>query len=214
MHDDDRRSSRFDASSFGISIFFAILGYVSTAVQQIRVQQHNARVQRVSEQLKNLYGPLLACVTASKWSYDAMIKQAARDSGKPSLTIPQFAVEVRSNPQGVAARAYRSWVKSVLLPLSERAAQLVIDRADLLENSGIEPLLLQLVAHVSAYKVIIQRWKEGGDEAMSAIPYPDDIIEFANEGFAKLKRRQARLLGIAADGSQGSPLMQLIASKL
>ena len=49
---------------------------------------------------------------------------------------------------------------------------------------------------------------------MSAIPYPDDIIEFANEGFAKLKRRQARLLGIAADGSQGSPLMQLIASKL
>ena len=46
MPDDDRRSSRFDASSFGISIFFAILGYVSTAVQQMRVQQHNARVQQ------------------------------------------------------------------------------------------------------------------------------------------------------------------------
>ena len=32
------------------------------------------------------------------------------------------------------------------------AARLVVERADLLEGSSIEPLLLQLVAHVSAYK--------------------------------------------------------------
>lgn len=217
-HDDSRRQqhygSRFDMSSFGISIFFALIGYVSTAVQQLRAQQHRARVDRVSEQLKNLYGPLLACVTASKSSYDAMLRQAARDSGKQSLTPREFRAAVRRDPQCAAARAYRTWVKGVLLPLSEKASQLVIDRADLLENAGIEPLLLQLVAHVSAYKVILQRWKEGGDEALSAIPYPDDIHAWVEAGFAKLKQRQAELLGIAPDGTQGSPLMQFIASRL
>lgn len=47
------------------------------------------------------------------------------------------------------------------MPLSEKAAAIVMERADLLEGERIDPLLLQLVAHVSAYKVIMRRWREG-----------------------------------------------------
>ena len=47
------------------------------------------------------------------------------------------------------------------MPLSEKASNLIIEHADLLEGEGIEPLLLQLVAHVSAYKVILKRWEDG-----------------------------------------------------
>jgi hypothetical protein len=207
-------SGGFDFNSFGVSIFFAIVGYVATAVQTLRAQQHRNRVERVSEQLQCLYGPLLACVTASKSSYEAMVRQVSRDSRKKSLTEADFRRAVRESPQGIAARAYREWIKTVLLPLSERAAQLVINRADLLEGSDIEPQLMQLVAHVSAYKVILHRWEQGGDEAASAVPYPDAIEAWVLEGFRRLKRRQAGLLGVSSDGSQGSPLMQLIASKL
>ena len=41
----------------------------------LQAQQHLGRVERVNEQLKELYGPLLACVTASKSAYDAMVQQ-------------------------------------------------------------------------------------------------------------------------------------------
>jgi len=46
---------------------------------------------------------------------------------------------------------------SVFQPLNERAAEIVTKNADLLEGAAMEPLLLQLVAHVSAYRVILKR---------------------------------------------------------
>lgn len=51
----------------------------------------------------------------------------------------------------------RHWMKTVLQPLNEKAAKIVTEHADLLEGSSVEPLLLQLVAHVSAYRVILER---------------------------------------------------------
>lgn len=45
----------------------------------------------------------------------------------------------------------------VLQPLNERVAETVVKNADLLESHAMEPLLLQLIAHVSAYRVIIKR---------------------------------------------------------
>lgn len=48
-------------------------------------------------------------------------------------------------------------MKTVLQPLNEKASKIVTEHADLLEGSSVEPLLLQLVAHVSAYRVILER---------------------------------------------------------
>ena len=45
----------------------------------------------------------------------------------------------------------------VFQPLNDRAAEVITKNADLLEGSAMEPLLLQLVAHVFAYRVIIKR---------------------------------------------------------
>ena len=65
------------AVSAVLSILPFVIGYITTAMHTLRAAQHSARVARVSEQLKALYGPLLACVTASKSSHDAMLKQAS-----------------------------------------------------------------------------------------------------------------------------------------
>jgi hypothetical protein len=193
----------------GTTLFFAALGYITTAANALRSQQHRARVDRVNEQLKSLYGPLLACVTASKSSYDAMLRQAGASS--PA----EFRARVRADPDGPAARAYRSWVRVVLMPLSETAAQTVMQRADLLEGSEISPLLLQLVAHVSAYRVILKSWEQGDQlTEHSHIPYPEQLEQWVSNLFDELKRRQSGLLGIQADGGMGSPLMRFITSRL
>ncbi len=177
-----------------------LIGYVSTVMHTLRTQQHQARVARVGEQLKELYGPLLACVTASSSSYQAMLRQV----GGAGMDSSAFRASVHSTPSGAAGVAYRAWVREVLMPLSERAARLVVERADLLESSEIEPLLLQLVAHVSAYKVILKQWEGGDTSTHSTISYPDGIHAWVADHFQRLKRRQSALLGINTDGKPRS----------
>jgi hypothetical protein len=65
-----------------------------------------------ADQVKLLYGPLLACVTASKSAYDAMIRQHSPDG-----THEGFARKCREEPGGAEAAAYRQWVGRVLQPL-------------------------------------------------------------------------------------------------
>ena len=48
-------------------------------------------------------------------------------------------------------------MKEVLQPLNEKAADIIVKHADLLQSAEMEPLLLQLVAHVFAYRVILKR---------------------------------------------------------
>ena len=48
-------------------------------------------------------------------------------------------------------------MKAVLQPLNEKAAEIITKHVDLLESASVEPLLLQLVAHMSAYRVILAR---------------------------------------------------------
>lgn len=80
-------------------------------------EQRKALIERVNLQLKELYGPLLACVTATKSSFDAMVRQHSPDGTRQGL---QTAIQ--ASPDGSVARAYRQWMTSVLQPLNERAA--------------------------------------------------------------------------------------------
>ena len=57
-------------------------------------------------------------------------------------------------------------------------------------------LLLQLVAHVSANRVVLSRWSQGESSAASAIAYPDSLHRWASSQFRGIKRRQALLLGV------------------
>jgi hypothetical protein len=53
-------------------------------------------------QLRDLYGPLLACVTATQTAYMAMVKQHSPDG-----TRAGFQAALQERPDGPEARAYR-----------------------------------------------------------------------------------------------------------
>lgn len=84
----------------------------------------------------------------------------------------------------------------VLQPLNERAADLIVNRIDLLESDSMSQLLLQLVAHVSGNRVVLRRWEEGDLTAWSSLPYPDRLPDYIRRQFALMKQRQAKLLGV------------------
>ncbi len=71
-------------------------------------QQHHCSsvccygIGNTSLQVRNLYGPLLACVTASKSAFDAMCRQHSPD-GTPKT----FIAAIRGDPAGREGQIYR-----------------------------------------------------------------------------------------------------------
>ncbi|KXZ49567.1 hypothetical protein GPECTOR_20g422 [Gonium pectorale] len=171
--------------------FWALaVGYLFAYFNAKSIEERKARIERVNKQLRQFYGPLLACVTASRSAFRAMVKQHSPDGTKVA-----FQAAIQANPDGPEARAYRTWMAEVLQPLNERAAKVVTEHIDLLDSPGLEPLLLQLVAATSAYRVILQSWKDGDLNSYSVIKYPDTLADHIGREFAKVKKRQASLLG-------------------
>ena len=71
-------------------------------------KEREAQIDRVNEQVKDLYGPLLSCVTASKSAFDAMIGQHSPDGTKAG-----FVRAIRENPDSREAIAYRYFHSTV-----------------------------------------------------------------------------------------------------
>ena len=55
-------------------------------------------------QVKELYGPLLAVVTASKSAFDAMVRQHS-----PGEAIDGFITAAREHPEGKEGQVYRCY---------------------------------------------------------------------------------------------------------
>jgi hypothetical protein len=154
-------------------------------------EERKARIERCNAQVRDLYGPLLATVNATRAAYAAMVRQASPDG-----TAGGFVAAARARPEGREGHVYRTWMRDVLQPLNERAAAIVVDHADLLEEAAMPPALLQLVAHVSANRVVLARWEAGDIGEQSAITYPDALHAWVAAEFAGVKARQAALLGV------------------
>ena len=90
----------------------------------------------------------------------------------------------------------RHWMTSVLQPLNEQAADVIVKRIDLLESDSMSEQLLKFVAHVAANRVVLQKWEEGVLDAHSAIPFPDGVTDFIIQQFARMKRKQAHMLSV------------------
>ena len=110
--------------------------------------------------------------------------------------INNFRGDVTDVSAETAPLACRHWMRHVLQPLNERAADIIVTRIDLLQDDRISELLLQLVAHVSANRGVLQNWSEGDLDAWSAITYPDKVPAYISAEFARVKQLQAELLGV------------------
>jgi len=166
-------------------------GYLFTYYNSKLSKEREAQIDRVNEQVRDLYGPLLSCITASRSAYEAMMRQHSPDG-----TPESFIKATRQDPEGPEAKAYRHWMKEVLQPLNEKAVDAIVNHIDLLESNHVEPLLLKLVAYVNTTKVLMSRWEGGNYSEWSAISYPDELLQYVQLEFKKIKERQAALLGI------------------
>ncbi|MEP7380936.1 MAG: hypothetical protein ABI910_04575 [Gemmatimonadota bacterium] len=127
--------------TLSVSALLAVVGYLATYLNNLRLAQRKDRLDRVDRQLRELYGPLLALVSASTKTWQAFVgAHLETELFRGSLPV---ALEHAGN-----AALWRHWMTTVFTPLNEAMATLVLSHADLLEDSEMPECLLTLAAHV------------------------------------------------------------------
>jgi hypothetical protein len=184
-----------------VGVFAAVLGYFVTYWTNHRLAQRNDRLERINRQLSEFYGPLLALTRSSGQSWQAF-RQRYRPPGSESFW--------KSDPPPTTedAIAWRLWMTTVFVPVHQQMMELVLSRADLIEEPDMPACLLALCAHVNGYQAILKEWETGEisierEDNISVVNFPgQELAEYAAAAFSRLKAEQAYLLGSTAKTSQ------------
>ena len=176
-----------------IGVCIAVIGYVIKYRIDLRLAQRNDRLERINRQLSEFYGPLLALTRSSGQSWQAF-RQRYRPPGSESFW--------KSDPPPTRedAAAWRLWMTTAFMPVHQRMMELVLERADLIEEPEMPPALLDLSAHVNGYQAILKEWETGQisvarEDNISVVNFPgQELAEYAATAFSRLKAEQAALL--------------------
>ncbi|HYW14223.1 MAG TPA: hypothetical protein VE871_19815 [Longimicrobium sp.] len=179
------------------AVAVALVGFIVTYAISLRLAVRKDQLDRVDRQLRDLYGPLFSLNRVSAEVYRAFRQEWRRDvQGYWSNAVP---------PTDDEARAWRLCMVEVFFPLIARMEDLVIQHADLIDETEMPGCLLELVTHVSTYRAVLRAWEEGDySRHTSMLPYPrQTITEYLERRYAELKHRQGELLGTAPSRRAG-----------
>jgi hypothetical protein len=178
-------------ATLSVTVLLALLGYFVTYGNNLRLAQRKDRLERVERQLREFYGPLLSLAEASTRVWEAF--RGKYRPGGPYWGTPDM-------PSDDEAASWRMWMSTVFQPMNEEMARLVTQHADLIEEIDTPECLLDLYAHVAAYRPVLEAWKVGNVlEHTSLLEFPaESVLEYARKHCHKLKQEQALLLGKVA----------------
>jgi len=171
-----------------VTVLLAFTGYLATYLNTLRISQRNQRLERVSRQLGELYGPLYG-LTDSETAIWQIFRVRYRPGG-------HFFDEA-DPPTEADLEAWRLWMTTVFAPINNQMYELVLSKSDLLIETETPPCLRDLCAHVVGYQLVMQKWERGDySENLSLIPFPSDaLLKYVVDSYHMLKAEQARLLG-------------------
>ncbi|MEU8684226.1 hypothetical protein ACWIG5_16475 [Streptomyces lydicus] len=175
-----------------VTISLAFVGYLATYFNGLRLSQRQERLARLNRQLSDFYGPLFALTETSNRIFSAFLQRTAT---RPDGRSPFAAGGEPPTDEEMAE--WRLWVTTVFLPNVQAMRDIVVTKADLLAEPQVPRVLLELSAHVSGYEITVAKWASGDyTEHLSGVSFPaEELTRYAEEGFARLKEEQAKLLG-------------------
>jgi hypothetical protein len=180
--------------TLSVTVFLAGAGFVATYLNNLRLARRKDRLDRVSKQLSDFYGPLLAISRAADRSWVGFMEKY-RPNAEFFFDDPTFPTTKQHE------ELFRLWMRHVFMPLNLRMVDVVTNKADLLDEPYVPEFLLELCAHVASYQAILQQWdSEDFSENAPEVGFPgEEIIQYAEATFRRLKAEQNHLLGVEAD---------------
>ena len=99
-------------------------------------------------------------------------------------------------PNESELKEWRLWIENVFMPGNEFIEKLITEKAYLIRESEMPDCLLQVITHVSGYRVIINKWQQGDfKENLSIVDFPEELGQYAQEAYQELKAEQLKLIG-------------------
>jgi hypothetical protein len=180
-----------------VTALVAIIGYLLAHISSLRLARRKDRLDRVTRQLSEFYGPLYALLEATGKAWHTLESQ---HDLWPSWGA-DLTVDGSSQLTEYEAEVWRLWMTSVFAPLNRRMMEIIINHADLLIEQTMPQCLQDLCNHVVCYEPTLARWSSGPpfplerERNRSAIYFPrEQLAEYVNSSFELLKREQAKLL--------------------
>jgi hypothetical protein len=171
---------------------------VCAPFQSARLSQRNPRLARINEQLSDFYGPLLIACVAGRAAATALTENLNRLNKRFS--------DHDATEEDLAEFCH--WMQHVFMPLNERREKIILEKAHLIQEDHAPQVILDFTAHVASYRAILARWaKSDFSILLPRVHYPEMLKDYANHGYASLKREQAKLLGLM----KGSALRRIVA---
>jgi hypothetical protein len=171
-----------------VTILLALSGYLVTYLNNLRLSQRSERLERISRQLSELYGPLYGLIHA-----ETTIFKVFRSIVRPNTHF--FSED--DPPTEADLEAWRLWMSTVFAPINNRMYELVLSKSDLLLETEVPQCFRDLSAHVVGYQLVMKKWENGDySQHLSFILFPqEDLLTYVTDSFNALKQEQARLLG-------------------
>lgn len=134
-----------------VTVLLAVLGYLATYLNNVRLGQRQARLDRVNRQLSELYGPMLAILGANARAFEHF-------SEDYDFSYGLFR---GGPPTEEDHKQWRRWVTTVFAAQNERLHEIILTKSDLLVDDHMPSSLLDFCSHVLGYKVVMLEWEEG-----------------------------------------------------
>jgi hypothetical protein len=176
------------ALTLAVPAIVAVLGFTFAYVNSLRLARRNDCLERINKQLSDFYGPLLALSSASEASWEIFTRKY-RSEWKSF-----WRHDPPPTPEETAP--WRLWMSVVVMPLNRKMSDVIVSKADLIDETDVPSPLLDLCAHVAAYETVLKRWEaKDYSEHRSPLNFPGAALhEYVSSSFARLKLEQQRLL--------------------
>lgn len=174
--------------SLSVTVALALVGYLATYANNLVLARRRERLELISKQLNEFYGPLYLSSKASAIAFQAFKKKlgiVAKESFAPDATGDTPTL-----------KEWRLWVTQVLMPMNLGQEVIILKSAHLIREQEVPECLLNFVAHIAAWKAVLGKWEAGEyAEQFSVVPYPAEVAEYASLAYRELKAEQLRLIG-------------------
>jgi len=123
----------------------------------IDLERRKAKLGFVSDQIRYLYGPLLALCKTRRSAFNALMERYGLEPDGKTERAGYFD-DTERTPEEL--RQWRLWRAEVLMPIVARMQEAILQNAHLIEGGKMPESFLLLMAHAASYKAVMKNWSE------------------------------------------------------
>jgi hypothetical protein len=186
----------------GIELTVALLAGTVTAVgwfinhvlneRAERRRQHlQAQLKFTTQQLEELYGPLVFLINEGQHAWDDLLNLLGREY----VFVEVGSTEVPLPPEEL--KAWMFWAEHSFMPLNREIRRLLSTKTHLIEGSVMPDSFDIFLKHYSTWEIRHLRWTKEQVEYSwhSSTDWPKEFESNVREAFRILKERHTRLIG-------------------